>query len=126
MRNLERDTQAVYVARYQGIVPQEIDGRLTGKNVVTRSEPVAFFPSVSMARGEAQGAYFGVDLDYDRVLTIDDPEFDIGEADVLWIESSPGDPEAEGYPAPHDHVVRKIARKGSYTVIAAKRVEVRS
>lgn len=126
MRNLERDTQRVYISRYEGTEAQEVGGRLTGKNIVKRSTPVAFEPSVSMARGEAQGAYFGVDLDYDRVVTIDDPAFEVGEADVLWIEAQPGDPEDEGYPAPHDHIVKKVGRKGSYTVIAAKRVEVRA
>lgn len=125
MRNLERDTQAVYISRYEGTVAEETDGKLTGKNIPQRSTPVAFYPSVSMARGEAQGAYFGVNLDYDRVLTIDDPEFEIGEADVLWIDAEVGDPEDEGYPNPHDHIVKKVAHKGSYTVIAAKRVEVR-
>lgn len=126
MRNLERDTQPVYISRFEDIVAQEVGGKLTGKNVVQRSAPAAFYPSVSMARGEAQGAYFGVNLDYDRVLTIADPSFAAGEADVLWIEADVGDPEDEGYPNPHDYVVKKVARKGAYTVIAAKRVEVRA
>ena len=103
-------------------MPQEIDGKLTGKNLPNRATPVAFRPSVSMARGEAQGAYFGVNLDYDRVLTIDDPAFEVGEADVLWIDAEVGDPEA---PNPHDYIVKKVARKGDYTVIAVSRVEVR-
>ena len=123
MRNLERDTQEVYISRYEGTDAQVDDnGRLTGKNVPRRSQPVAFYPSVSMARGEAQGAYFGLNLDYDRVLTIDDPAFEIGEADVLWIDAEVGNLEA---PNPHDYVVKKIARKGSYTVVAVSRVEVR-
>lgn len=122
MRNLERDTQRVYVSRYLGVTPQEIDGKLTGKNLPQRDTPVAFYPSVSMARGEAQGAYFGVNLDYDRVLTIDDPGFEIGEADVLWIDAEVGNPEQ---PNPHDYIVKKVARKGDYTVIALSHVEVR-
>lgn len=123
MRNLERDTQQVYISRYEGTDAQvDGNGRLTGKNVPQRSTPAAFWPSVSMARGEAQGAYFGLNLDYDRVLTIDDPAFEIGEADILWIDAEVGDPQA---PNPHDYVVKKIARKGSYTVVAVSRVEVR-
>lgn len=121
MRNLERDTQQVYIARFIELVAQEVDGKLTGKNVPKRAAPVQFSPSVSMARGEAQGAYFGVSLDYDRVLTIDDPCFEVSEADVLWIEAELGNPEQ---PNPHDHIIKKVARKGCYTVIAAKRVEV--
>lgn len=122
MRNLARDTQLVYISRYLGVVAQEIDGKLTGKNMPQRGTPAAFYPSVSMARGEAQGAYFGVNLDYDRVLTIDDPAFEVGEADVLWIDAEVGDPEA---PNPHDYIVKKVARKGDYTVIAVSHVEVR-
>ena len=123
MRNLERDTQEVFISRFLGLVPQEVDGKLTGKNVPQRTAPEAFRPSVSMARGEAQGAYFGLNLDYDRVLTIADPAFEVSESDVLWIESAVGD---RNDPEPHDHIVKKVARKGGYTVIAAKRVEVRA
>ncbi len=122
MRNLERDTQPVYIARFARLEAQEIDGRLTGKNVPVRTAPALFWPSVSMTRGEAQGAYFGVNLDYDRVITIADPGFEASEADVLWIDAEVGD---LGNPSPHDHIVKKVARKGGYTVIAAKRVEVR-
>jgi hypothetical protein len=122
MRNLERDTQAVYISRFEGIVPEERGGRLTGKNIPVRTTPEAFYPSVTLARGEAEGAYFGLNLDYDRVLTVDDPAFEVGEADVLWVDAEVGDTEA---PNPHDYIVRKVARKGSYTVIAVSRVEVR-
>lgn len=125
MRNIERDTQAVHISRYEDMVAQvDEDGRLTGKNVRQMSTPAAFYPSVSIARGEAQGTYFGVNLDYDRVLTIDEPEFEVSEADVLWIDAEPAD--AQGNQLPHDHVIKKVSRKGDYTVIAAKRVEVRS
>lgn len=75
-----------------------------------------------MARGEARGAYFGVNLDYDKVITIDDSSFAISEADKLWIDVDPGD---VSNPNEHDYVVVKVARKGDFTVIAAKHVEVR-
>ena len=127
MRNLERDIQRVFISRFEGMVPEEdLQGRLTGKNIVQMSDPEEFFPSVSMARGEAQGAYFGVNLDYDRVLTYDDPDFEVKEADVLWIDADPGDEKDEGYPAPHDHIIKKVSHKGDFTVIAAKHVEVRA
>ena len=119
MRSIDRDRRAAYIARFLEVVPEEAGGRLTGKNVVVRSEPEAFWPTVTMPTGQADGAYFGVRLDYDRQLTVDDPVFEVGEADVLWVDSSPGDGE------PYDHVVKKVARHGDFTVIAAKRVEVR-
>ncbi|MEC4272958.1 hypothetical protein VJ923_07290 [Adlercreutzia sp. R25] len=122
MRNLERDTQRVWISRFEGLVPEEnAQGRLTGKNIPARSRPELFLPSASMSRGEAQNTYFGLNLDYDRVLTIDDPDFEVGEADVLWLYGDPGDLDD---PAPHDAIVKRAVSKGSFTVIATKRVEV--
>ncbi len=122
MRNLARDTQPVWIARFEALVPEvDEEGRLTGKHTAKRKRPELFFPSASMARGEAQNAYFGLNLDYDRVLTLADPDFEVAEADVLWIDGEPGDPDD---PSPHDAVVKRVARKGAFTVIAAKRVEV--
>ena len=126
MRNLERDTQPVFISRFIALVPQENEeGQLTGKHIPDMAEPEEFFPSVSIARGEAQGAYFGTNLDYDRVLTIADPKFEVGEADYIWIDNPVGDPEEENYPLPHDYNVKRVAHKGAYTIVAVKRVEVR-
>ena len=105
MRSIDRDRRAVHIARFERVVPEEADGRLTGKNIVERSDPEGFLATATMPTGRADGAYFGVKLD-------------VGEADVLWIDSPPDD-------GPHDHVVKKVARHGDFTVIAAKRVEVR-
>ena len=91
-------------------------GRYTGKHAPKRSEPVEFLPTVSAARGEASTDYFGNYVDYDRSLTIDDPDFEVDEADVIWIDR----PTSE----PHDYVVKRVARTGAFTVIAVKRVEV--
>lgn len=122
MRNLERDTQPVWVSRYVGReAVEDGEGRLTGKHKTARTRPELFFPSASTARGEAQSTYFGLSLDYDRVLTVDDPDFEVGEADVLWLYGEPGDLDD---PAPHDAIVKRAVSKGSFTVIATKRVEV--
>jgi hypothetical protein len=70
-----------------------------------------------MAAGTAKGAYFGLDIDYDRVLTLADPTFDVKEADILWIDEN-------DTTKPHDHVVKRVSRKSNFTVIGASRVEV--
>ena len=117
MRNLDRDRRPVLIARYVGIAPEvDADGLYTGRNVPSYTEPEEFLPTVSAAMGEAQNDIFGQKLEYDRRLTIDDPAFEVKESDRLWVDA---DPESE-----HDHVVKRVARTGSYTVIAAKRVEV--
>lgn len=115
MRNLDRDRKRVLIARYVGIAPEvDSDGLYTGRNVPSFSEPEEFLPTVSTASGEARNDIFGQKLEYDRTLTVDDPAFDVKESDRLWIDS-----EDE-----HDHVVKKVARTGSYTVVAASHVEV--
>ena len=117
MRNLDRDRKQVLIARYSGIAPEvDSDGLYTGRNVPSFSEPEVFAPTVSTATGEARNDIFGQKLEYDRTLTIDDPAFDVKESDRLWIDA---DSESE-----HDHIVKRVARTGSYTVVAAKRVEV--
>jgi hypothetical protein len=160
MRSIDRDRQRCFIARFAGLTRQvDGQGRLTGKNVPSYTGPEEFWPTVSPVRGEAYGAYFGQSLDYDLALTVDDPGFEVGEADILWVYASGGEPggveflegrdgldggtfddwysgsddadhaDGGGFASPdtraHDYVVRKIARKGGFTVIAAKRVEVR-
>ena len=124
MRCLDRDRQRVWIGRFAGTEMVEEEGLLTGRHAPVYGEPAGFWPTVSTVRGEAQGDYFGQRIDYDLTLTIDDPAFEVGEADVLWVDAQPGDGSAEGYPAPHDYIVRRVARKGSCTVIAAKRADV--
>lgn len=156
MRSLDRDRQKCYIARFEDLVRQEdAQGRLTGKNVPIYDEPEEFWPTVSPVKGEAYGAYFGQNLDYDITLTVDDPDFAVKEADILWVHAIDGEPEGVTFIEPgsgldggtfedwgdsddadggdfaspetrsHDYVVKRVARKGSYTVIAAKHVEVR-
>lgn len=124
MRCLDRDRQRVFIGRFLRTEPVTKDGKLTGRNEPVYEEPAEFWPTVSTVRGEAQGDYFGQRVDYDLTLTIDDSAFEVKEADVLWVDADPGDSDGEGYPASHDYIVRRVARKGSYTVIAAKRVDV--
>lgn len=122
MRNLQRDTQPVWIARYVGVRPgRDEQGRYTGKPIPTYDTPEVFYPSISLTRGESQGAYFGADLDYDRVITYYDPDFEVGEADRLWIDKSVGDLEN---PDPHDFVIKRVSRKGDLLVLAVKHVEV--
>lgn len=116
MRNLDRDRQRVVIARFQGTTPVERGGRLTGRNEPSYSAQEVFWPTVGVDKGQAVYDLFGQKLDYDVTLTVDDPAFDVKEADILWVYAADS--------AEHDHVVRRVARKGSYTVMAAQRVEV--
>lgn len=117
MRNIDRDRQRVFISRFGGLTPeQDEDGRYTGRHITERSEPIEFWPTVSAARGESQTDYFGNYIDYDRTITIDDPDFKVEESDVLWLDKSIDES--------HDYEVKRVARTKGFTVIAAKRVEV--
>ena len=125
MRCLDRDRRRVLIGRFDGTQPvTDSQGRYTGRNEVVREAPAEFWPTVTPVRGRAEDDYFGQKVEYDLTLTIDDPAFSARESDTLWVDADPGDPEGAGYPAPHDYVVTKVARKGDFTVIAARRVDV--
>ena len=154
MRNLERDRRRVLIGRFLGMYKGvDAQGRLTGHNEPVYDPPAEFWPTVGPVRGEAQGDYFGQRVDYDLTLTVDDPAFEVKEADILWVDEPDGEPggvrfvegrdgldggtfedwdsddadggsfpDAEG--EPNDYIVRRVARTGSFTVIAAKKVDV--
>ena len=125
MRCLDRDRRRVLIGRFVGTRPVTDDaGRYTGRNEVEREDPAEFWPTVTPARGRAEDDYFGQRVEYDLALTIDDPAFAARESDTLWVEADPGEEGDEGYPAPHDYVVTRVARKGDFTVLAARRVDV--
>ena len=121
MRLLQRDTQKVYISRYLGI-QQGVDsqGRLTGKDVVVRSEPEAFYPSVTIGGGESVAAYYGIRTDCDRVMVIDDINFDAKPEDVFWIDV-PVDSRNEKY----DYIATYVGHKGHLTVISVRKIGVR-
>ena len=122
MRNIERDTRKVYVSHFEGYVREEDDqGRLTGKNIPKRSTPEEFYPTISIAKGESYGTYFGINLDYDRVLIYDDPEFPLEETDYFWIDVEIGDLDD---PNPHDYVAKRVSKGSSYVFVAIAKVEV--
>lgn len=125
MRLLDRDLRWVLVSRYESKSPvTDGGGRLTGRYEVSRSEPVAALASVSAARGSALDSVFGQSLDYDRTVLVDDPQFEIDEAAVLWIDCIDG----SGAMPPDagqawDYAVTRVARTPGLTAIAVKRVE---
>lgn len=136
MRSLERDKRLVLVSFYvekRACVDDE--GRLTGRHEVVRTEPMPLLCTVSASKGTAENSAFGIDLDYDRTLVIDDPDYPIDEASVLWIDNVPeqepsaGEDEAFGRDLsggrPHDYTVTRVARSQNCVAVAAKRVEVR-
>ena len=117
MRLLQRETQKVYISRYLGL-SQGVDqkGRLTGRDVISRSEPEAFYPSVSAAKGDTSEALFGQLVEYDRIIIVDDVAFQAAPSDVFWIDVP--------VTGKYDYIATRVAHKGHLTIIAVRKIEV--
>lgn len=77
--------------------------------------PTAIRVNVGHNRGKAESQPFGIHLDYDKTIVLDnqsDPGFK--EDTVFWIDSESSDP--------YDYVVVKIAKNLHHTTIALRRV----
>lgn len=75
------------VSLFDRLVPGvDEEGRLTGQNKVERSRQLPLLANVSAARGSAENSQFGQQLDYDRTVLIDNPDYPIAETAVLWID----------------------------------------
>lgn len=119
MRTLLRNRRAFYAAKYLGKEPIiDADGYDTGEKRLTYSEPVKLFGNISPAKGETETFQFGTALDYERVITLENPNADIDEYSRLWVERSPND-------GAHDYIIKSVARSLNSLSLAIKRVNVR-
>lgn len=136
MRCLERDKQLALIAFFVEKVACEDDqGRLTGKHEVVRTDPIPYRLSVSASKGSAENSPFGIDLDYDRTVIIEDTTCPVDESSVFWVDNvAVPDGETgeidEGFSAdltggkPHDYTVTRVAKSPNCIAVALKRVEV--
>lgn len=135
MRCLERDKRLVYAAFFVDKKPVvDEQGRLTGRYDVERTEPVPLLLSVSASKGSAENSPFGIDLDYDRTLVVEDLSLPVDESTVFWIDNvfradAPDDEVDPGFnrplsDRPHDYTVKRVARTSNSVAVAVKHVEV--
>lgn len=117
MQCLARDRQDVYISLYES--KEEIkdeQGRYTGEFTIKRSDPIKVSANVSAARGAVQTEVFGQLLNYDRTVIIDNPNFEIEETAVLWIDKD--------ITEKYDYLITKIARTPNFVSLAVTKVEV--
>lgn len=120
MRALKRNKQLIYFALFEGKEPMLDDnGYRTGEYKLNYGDFKPLYINVSAGKGEAQTELFGVNLNYDKVLTTCDMECPIDENTILCIEISP-DNETHAY----DYVVKKVLRSLNSISIAISKVEV--
>ena len=125
MRLMRRNKVRFFYANYIGKVPvTDENGYQTGEYKVRYSNPVEYWGNVSSARGEVVTRQFGEDESYDRVIVLDDPNMQITESSVLWIETMPTILSDDTTNTPYDYIVKKVAPSINSISIAVSKVNV--
>lgn len=123
MRCMERNKRCFHYALFNGKEPVLDEyGNRTGEYVVSYRSPVCFKANISPATGETQAELFGSDVDYDRVIVVDNPCCPIDEYSVLCIDSPP-DFDEDGNLI-YDYIVKKVARSLNSVSYAVSKVKV--
>lgn len=108
-------------------------GNATGEYEVKHTDPVKALGNISAARGEIQSRQFGESETYDKVIVLENPNTEIDEYTILWVDSAPH-LNADGtlvlnndgtVETPHDYIVKKVARSLNCVSIAISKVTVR-
>lgn len=134
MRCLTRNKRVFFYALHAGQT-EIIDeyGNATGQYKVSYSDPVASYGNVSAAKGEIQSRQFGESETYDKVIVLDNPDVEIDEYSILWVDVKPkltSDGHLEENTdgtiiTPHDYIVKKVARSLNSVSIAVSKVTVK-
>lgn len=90
---------------------------------VTYGEPVTAYGNISPATGRVSSEMFGAEIDYDKVIILEDPNLPIDEHSILFIDKAYETDEETGVPL-YDYVVKRIAKSLNHTAVAVKRVNV--
>ena len=122
MRTLERNKTTFYYSLYLGKEENvDADGNLTGTYTVLYSNPVECKGNISASSGYVQIEQFGNDLQYDKVIVLDDVNVPINENSVLWVDK---EVEHDKYGNPmFDYVVKKVARSLNSVSFAISKVK---
>lgn len=116
MRTLHRNKSIIHYANYKGKEQIMINGKATGQYKVTYEEPVTLLAYVSAGNGSASAEIFGVNESYDKVIILDEPNIEINEAAVVWVEQAVVDP--------YDYVVKKVVKSINSISIGITKVKV--
>lgn len=96
--------------------------RVKGGHRPIYEDAVRMTGNISPAKGAAYAEPFGSDLQYDRVIVLDDPKCPIDENTILFIDVEPSRNTDGDYI--YDYVVKKVARSLNSVSIAVSRVSV--
>ena len=85
-------------------------------------EPVVMRGNISPATGSTSVEQFGNNVEYDKVIVIDDPNCPIDENSILFVEVAPSTNASGDYV--YDYIVKKVARSLNSVSIAISKVKV--
>lgn len=109
MRCLWRNKVPFYYCLYIGKAPiVDSDGYETGEYTDTYATPVQLMGNISAAKGETHVEQFGVSIDYDKVIIVEDGDCPIDEHTALFVDSEPT-LDTVGNPL-FDYTVVKVAK----------------
>jgi len=123
MRTLERNKRTFYYATYVGKT-ELIDGEgyNTAEYVTTYSPWKPCRANISPAKGESVAELFGNDVQYDRVIVLDNPNFEMDENTVLAIDIEPNERAETDLPI-YDYIVTRVARSINFVSYAVAKVK---
>ena len=123
MKCLERNKRLFFFCRFLGETAiTDSEGYETGEKTVSYSPPVAVKGNISQATGRSSTEQFGNELQYDKVIVLDDASCPIDESCVLFVDGVPAY-DVNGFPL-YDYIVKKVARSLNSVSIAVSRAEV--
>ena len=114
MQALGINKQLLYYAQFSGYTDITSDGFKTGEKTKVYHTAESMWANVSPRSGTADFEPFGANLDYDRVMVTADMTCPISETSVLWLGAEPS--------APHNYIVRKVAKSLNSITYAIKEV----
>ena len=137
MRALKRNKRPFWVAVYTGAEDvTDAQDRLTGEKRLVYDVPKLAYGNISASSGSTinratanvvQRAY-GETVDYDRVIVMDDLDFVVNEASVVWIDP-PVNPKLNNdgtFNTPYQYVITRIAKTLNVLSLTLREVTVRA
>lgn len=123
MKCLERNKILIYYSLYLGkeAIKDEY-GNESGEYRILYGEPAALKANVSPAKGSSNIEQFGNDLEYDKVIVLDDMACPIDENTVLFVDIEPKS-DNDGNLL-FDYRVKKVARSLNSISVAISKVTV--
>lgn len=123
MKTLARNMRQFQYCLYQGkTADTDANGNETGEYTISYSAVKTAYGNISPATGQSVTEQFGNLDNYDKVIVVEDPNTEIDEDTVLFVDKA-YETDSSGNPL-YDYIVRRIARSLNHASIAISKVKV--